>query len=74
MDFSAWPQEQTPEELVRTLIRNCWRQQEIAREIGVTQPTVSRILSGRHKNPRSAAVERLRGLVMTLHEFGAETP
>ncbi len=60
-----------PDELVRALIRAGWSQGEIADAIDVTQPTVSRILSGRHKDPRYSAVERLRQLVSSLDEFSA---
>ncbi len=60
-----------PDELVRALIRAGWSQGEIADAIDVTQPTVSRILSGQHKNPRYSAVERLRQLVQNLEEFSA---
>ena len=60
---------QKPDELVRTLIRAGWSQGEIADAIDATQPTVSRILSGRHKDPRYSVVEKLRQLVLNLDEF-----
>lgn len=60
---------QKPDELVRTLIRAGWSQEAIASSIGVTQPTVSRILSGRHKDPRYSVVEKLRQLVLDLDDF-----
>lgn len=60
---------QKPDELVRTLIRAGWSQGEIADAIDATQPTVSRILSGRHKDPRYSVVEKLRHLVLNLDEF-----
>ncbi len=60
---------QKPDELVSTLIRAGWSQGEIADAIDATQPTVSRILSGRHKDPRYSVVEKLRHLVLNLDEF-----
>lgn len=60
---------QKPDELVRTLIRAGWSQEAIASSIDATQPTVSRILSGRHKDPRYSVVEKLRQLVLNLDEF-----
>jgi transcriptional regulator with XRE-family HTH domain len=53
----------TPEDLVRELIRNGWRQNDIARRLEVTQPTISRIQSGRLKRPNYVVVEALRTLV-----------
>lgn len=60
---------QKPDELVCTLVRAGWSQGEIAEAIDATQPTVSRILSGRHKDPRYSVVEKLRQLVLNLDEF-----
>ena len=60
---------QKPDELVCSLIRAGWSQGEIADAIDATQPTVSRILSGRHKDPRYSVVEKLRQLVLNLDEF-----
>jgi len=60
---------QKPDELVRSLIRAGWSQEAIASAIDATQPTVSRILSGRHKDPRYSVVEKLRHLVLNLDEF-----
>jgi transcriptional regulator with XRE-family HTH domain len=60
---------QKPDELVCTLIRAGWSQGDIADAIDATQPTVSRILSGRHKDPRYSVVEKLRHLVLNLDEF-----
>lgn len=54
---------QKPDELVRSLIRAGMSQESIAAAIETTQPTVSRILSGRHKDPRYSVVEKLRQLV-----------
>ncbi len=60
---------QKPDELVCALIRAGWSQGDIANAIDATQPTVSRILSGRHKDPRYSVVEKLRRLVLNLDEF-----
>lgn len=60
---------QKPDELVCSLIRAGWSQGEIADAIDATQPTVSRILSGRHKDPRYSVVEKLRQLVLKLDEL-----
>ena len=53
----------TPEDLVRELIRGGWRQDDIARRLEVTQPTISRIQNGRLKRPNYVVVEALRALV-----------
>ncbi len=53
----------SPAQLVRALMGAQWSQQRIADEVGVTQPSISRILSGRHHDPRHSLVERLRELV-----------
>lgn len=63
------PYELEPDELVRTLIRAGWSQEAIAASIEATQPTVSRILSGRHKDPRYSVVRKLQTLVLNLSEF-----
>lgn len=62
---------QKPDELVRNLIRSGWSQEAIAESLEVTQPTVSRILSGKHKDPRYSVVEKLRQLVLSVDEFSA---
>ncbi len=53
----------SPAQLVRVLMGAQWSQQRIAHEAGVTQPSISRVLSGRHKDPRHSLVMRLRELV-----------
>lgn len=63
--------QQKPDELIRNLIRAGWSQEEVAASLEVTQPTVSRILSGKHKDPRYSVVEKLRNLVLGLEEFSA---
>ena len=60
---------QGPEQLILTLIRANWTQEQIADAAGVSQPTICRIYSGRHKDPRYSVVEKLRRLVLNLDEF-----
>ena len=60
---------QKPDELVCTLIRAGWSQEEIAAATDVSQPTICRIYSGRHKDPRYSVVEKLRQLVLKLDEL-----
>lgn len=64
---------QKPDELVRNLLRSGLSQETIAGALNVTQPTVSRILSGKHKDPRYSVVEKLRALLLTTGEW-AKTP
>lgn len=37
----------TPEELVKTLLMVGWKQHEIAKAVGLSQPDVSRVASGK---------------------------
>lgn len=60
---------QKPDELVCTLIRAGWSQEQIAAATDVSQPTICRIYSGKHKDPRYSVVEKLRQLVLNLDEF-----
>lgn len=60
---------QKPDELVCTLIRAGWSQEQIAEATDVSQPTICRIYSGKHKDPRYTVVEKLRHLVLNLDEF-----
>ncbi len=60
---------QKPDELVCALIRAGWSQEQIATATDVSQPTICRIYSGRHKDPRYSVVEKLRHLVLKLDEF-----
>lgn len=59
----------TPRELILTLVRADWTQEQIAHTIEVSQPTICRIYSGKHKDPRYSVVEKLRHLVLSLDEF-----
>lgn len=58
-----------PDELVRTILRAGWSQEQVAASVDVTQATISRILSGQHKDPRYSVVEKLRELAITLLEL-----
>lgn len=58
-----------PSTLIMTLMRAGWPQAQIAEHIGASQATVSRILSGKHKNPRYHVVDRLRRLVEEVESF-----
>ncbi|WP_197331160.1 helix-turn-helix domain-containing protein [Ralstonia syzygii] len=60
---------QRPDELICTLIRAGWSQEQIAEATEVSQPTICRIYSGRHKDPRYSVVEKLRQLVLNLNDF-----
>lgn len=60
---------QAPDQLILTLLRAGWSQERIAHAVGVSQPTICRIYSCRHKNPRYNVVEGLRRIVMSLDEF-----
>lgn len=66
---SPTPFELEPDELVVALIRAGWSQESIATSVEATQPTISRILSGKHKDPRYSIVKKLRNLVLNLSEF-----
>lgn len=60
---------QRPDELISVLVRAGWTQEQIALAADVSQPTVCRIYSGAHKDPRYSVVEKLRRLVLSLDEF-----
>lgn len=60
---------QKPDELIRTLRRAGWSQDQIAGATDVSQPTICRIYSGLNKNPSYSFVEKLRHLVLNLDEF-----
>lgn len=59
----------TPAQLIQLLLKGGWSQSEIAVELSSTQPTVSRICSGRHKNPGYSLVQRLTDLVNQRENF-----
>jgi predicted transcriptional regulator len=63
------PYTQSPEQLILTLIRAGWTQEQIAAAADISQPTVCRIYSGKRADPRYSVVEKLRRLVLNLDEF-----
>jgi len=60
---------QPPAQLISTLMRAGWSQEQIALAADTSQGTVSRIYSGRHKYPRYHVVDHLRRLVLELADF-----
>lgn len=58
-----------PDELICTLIRAGWTQEQIASAADVSQPAICRIYSGKRSDPRYSVVEKLRQLVINLDEF-----
>lgn len=61
--------EMTPQELVEYLASKNWRQEQIALEIDLSQPTISRVMKGAYKRPSFVLVDRLRQLVLRLEEL-----
>lgn len=57
---------ETPQQLVKKLIEAGISQATIAARAGVKQPTISRILSGDHADPKSSVLIKLK-------EFADET-
>lgn len=51
---------ETPQELVKSLVCAGYSQQVIAERAGVKQPTISRILSGDHTDPKSSVLIKLK--------------
>lgn len=49
----------TPQELVRILVEANYSQAVIAEHAGVSQATISRILSGEHDDPKSSVLINL---------------
>jgi predicted transcriptional regulator len=49
----------TPQELVKFCLSAGYSQTAIAARAGVKQPTISRILSGEHDDPKSSVLIRL---------------
>ena len=52
----------TPQEIVQSMIDAGYTQTEIEAKTGVKQATISRILNGKHLDPRSSTVDKLRRL------------
>jgi predicted transcriptional regulator len=63
------PNDQTPQELVTTLITHRWGQKKIAMEVGTSQATISRIYKGKVEDPHHKLVDALRKCVHGLREF-----
>jgi predicted transcriptional regulator len=61
----------TPQELVRELIDAGYSQAVIAERAGVKQPTISRILSGEHDDPKSSVLIKLTEFVEEVRSFPA---
>ncbi len=61
-----------PDDLILALVRAGWKQERIAHASGLTQASISRIRSGKHKDPRHSAVAALQRLVLTLDDFEVE--
>lgn len=60
---------QRPDQLVSALQSAGWSQEDIAAAVGVSQPTICRILNGQHRDPRYSVVQRLRQLVLELTDL-----
>lgn len=50
----------SPQMMIKKMVDAGFSQIEISKQSGVTQPTISRILSGAHKDPKNSVVEKLR--------------
>ncbi len=57
----------TPQELVKFLVAEGYSQAVIAERAGVKQPTISRILSGDHDDPKSSVLIRLNQFADEVH-------
>lgn len=62
---------QTPQELVKELIDAGYSQAAIAHRAGVKQPTISRILSGEHDDPKSSVLIKLTEFVKDVRALAA---
>ena len=56
----------TPQQAARYLIAIGYSQAKISCESGIPQPTISRILTGVHKDPRLSTASRLLALVLKV--------
>lgn len=59
----------TPEQMVRKLICSRWSQEKIANHLEVSQPTISRILSGKNKDPHFSLVKKLIAMLVEVEDF-----
>ena len=66
----------TPQQMIRSLVDANFTQQKICTETGIPQPTLSRILSGKHSDPRTSTSEKLRTLYerSITDQIKADTP
>lgn len=62
---------QTPQALVKELIDAGYSQAVIAQRAGVKQPTISRILSGEHDDPKSSVLIKLTEFVNDVRAVAA---
>jgi predicted transcriptional regulator len=65
---------QTPQELVKELIAEGYSQAIVAERAGVKQPTISRILSGEHDDPKSSVLIKLTEFVNEVRAAKAAAP
>lgn len=65
---------QTPQELVKELIDAGYSQAAIAERAGVKQPTISRILSGEHDDPKSSVLIKLTEFAGEVHAARETAP
>ena len=61
---------QSAQQLVAELLERGFTQQELAAAAQVSQATISRIASGKHQDPKSSTVDRLRLLAATAAHAG----
>lgn len=61
----------TPKELIEKLIAAGYSQTYISDKTGISQPTISRILSGGHNDPKSSTLTKLKQLAESHLNPGA---
>ncbi len=50
----------SPQDLIKKIVDAGFSQTFVSKETGISQPTISRIFSGVHKDPKSSVIERLK--------------
>lgn len=60
----------TPTEIIVNLLDRGWTQDSIAKAVGTTQATISRIARSRHANTNYQLADALRRLEENLSELG----
>lgn len=60
----------TPTEIIINLLNRGWTQEAIAKAVGTTQATISRIARERHANTSYQLADALRRLEESLVELG----